>query len=219
MAAGLTQHGLSLGGVVTQGLTQSELFRHEDASSKWGRPQLVPVLHPLQVSFHALTALGGAVCAQQQALCVCITLSTLPRSHRSARCFVPACHCRQLWSSPCSEYAKTLPCALSLTIHWSHLLVFVHVYAQVPVRAVVLPLLDHEAAMQLHSAVRHALQQVVAEDSVWYQDDSVMHATLYHASTHGVGKTLRRALVSRCCWRRVAAPHVHSTSSLPVLHV
>jgi hypothetical protein len=49
------------------------------------------------------------------------------------------------------------------------------------VRAVVLPLLDHEAAMQLHAAVRHALQQVVADDSVWYQDDTIMHATLYHA--------------------------------------
>lgn len=56
-------------------------------------------------------------------------------------------------------------------------------------RAVVLPLLDHEAAMQLHAAVRHALQQVVADDSVWYQDDTSMHATLYHASTHGVSAT------------------------------
>ncbi|WIA31868.1 hypothetical protein OEZ86_002733 [Tetradesmus obliquus] len=103
MAAGLKQHGLSLGGVVTQGLTQSQLFTHADASSKWGRPRIMPVLHPLQV----------------------------------------------------------------------------------PVRAVVLPLLDHEAVMQLHAAVRHALQQVVADDSVWYQDDTSMHATLYHASTHG----------------------------------
>jgi hypothetical protein len=57
------------------------------------------------------------------------------------------------------------------------------------VRAVVLPLLDHEAALQLHSAVRHALQLLLAEDSVWYQDETVMHATLYHASTHGVSAT------------------------------
>jgi hypothetical protein len=59
MAAGLTQHGLSLGGVVTQGLTQTELFRHEDASSKWGRPRVLPVLHPLQVRvyFHEVCIL------------------------------------------------------------------------------------------------------------------------------------------------------------------
>lgn len=49
MAAGLKQHGLSLGGVVTQGLTQPQLFTHADASSKWGRPRIMPVLHPLQV--------------------------------------------------------------------------------------------------------------------------------------------------------------------------
>jgi hypothetical protein len=71
------------------------------------------------------------------------------------------------------------------------------------VRAVVLPLLDHEAAMQLHAAVRHALQQVVADDSVWYQDDTIMHATLYHASTHGVSETRGRCAVSvlatGCC--------------------
>jgi hypothetical protein len=70
------------------------------------------------------------------------------------------------------------------------------VYKQVPVRAVVLPLLDHEAAMQLHAAVRHALQQVLAEDSVWYQDDATMHATLYHASTHGVSGTCGHAVWS-----------------------
>jgi hypothetical protein len=53
MAAGLKQHGLILGGVVTQGLTQSQLFTHQAASSKWGRPRVEPVLHPLQVcSYH-----------------------------------------------------------------------------------------------------------------------------------------------------------------------
>jgi hypothetical protein len=61
MAAGLAQHGLSLGGVVTQGLTQSELFRHDDASSKWGRPRVLPVLHPLQVCLHALSAVVVAL--------------------------------------------------------------------------------------------------------------------------------------------------------------
>eukprot|EP00879_Flechtneria_rotunda_P030028 GHRR01032536.1.p1 GENE.GHRR01032536.1~~GHRR01032536.1.p1 ORF type:complete len:141 (-),score=30.25 GHRR01032536.1:107-529(-) len=57
---------------------------------------------------------------------------------------------------------------------------------QVPVRAVVLPLLDHEAAMMIHTSVRHALHSLLTEDSIWWQDELLMHATLYHASTHAV---------------------------------
>eukprot|EP00878_Enallax_costatus_P018701 GHUV01019700.1.p1 GENE.GHUV01019700.1~~GHUV01019700.1.p1 ORF type:complete len:234 (+),score=66.51 GHUV01019700.1:1040-1741(+) len=55
---------------------------------------------------------------------------------------------------------------------------------QTPVRAVVLPLLQHEAALQLHTAVRHALQQILADESIWYQDPTLMHATMYHASDY-----------------------------------
>lgn len=57
---------------------------------------------------------------------------------------------------------------------------------QTPVRAVVLPLLQHEAALQLHTAVRHALQQLLADESIWYQDPTLMHATIYHASDYKV---------------------------------
>lgn len=58
---------------------------------------------------------------------------------------------------------------------------------QTPVRAVVLPLLQHEAALQLHAAVRHGLQQLLSDTSIWYQDPTVMHATMYHASDYKVG--------------------------------
>jgi hypothetical protein len=55
---------------------------------------------------------------------------------------------------------------------------------QVPVRAVILPLLDQEAAQQLHSAVRKQLQELMSEDSIWWQDPTMLHATLYHASDY-----------------------------------
>lgn len=60
------------------------------------------------------------------------------------------------------------------------------VVLQVPVRAVVLPLLDDEAAMALHMAVRGALQPLLSEDSMWMQDPAILHSTLFHASSHTV---------------------------------
>eukprot|EP00879_Flechtneria_rotunda_P021896 GHRR01023091.1.p1 GENE.GHRR01023091.1~~GHRR01023091.1.p1 ORF type:complete len:367 (+),score=82.02 GHRR01023091.1:3052-4152(+) len=102
MAADMKQRGLQLGGEVTQGLKQQDLFQHVPAAGKWGRPHVKALLHPLKV----------------------------------------------------------------------------------PVRAVVLPLLDHEAAMMIHTSVRHALHSLLTEDSIWWQDELLMHATLYHASTH-----------------------------------
>jgi len=56
----------------------------------------------------------------------------------------------------------------------------------VPVRAVVLPLLDQEAASEIHEAAAGQLTAVLGEGSIWWQDASLYHATVYHASTHGV---------------------------------
>lgn len=87
-------------------------------------------------------------------------------------------------------------------------------------RAVVLPLLDHEAALQLHSAVRHALQQVVSDDSLWYQDENIMHATLYHASTHGVGNRALSLLVQATnrCLNGASARHTSWTDNWQCRH-
>ena len=62
----------------------------------------------------------------------------------------------------------------------------------VPVRAVVLPLLDHEAAHQLHDAAAAQLRPLLGEGSVYWQDPWLLHSTVYHASTHGVGAAVRR---------------------------
>jgi hypothetical protein len=55
------------------------------------------------------------------------------------------------------------------------------------VRAVVLPLLDQEAAAQLHGAAVARLGALLGEGSVWWQDPALYHATVFHASTQGVG--------------------------------
>jgi hypothetical protein len=73
--------------------------------------------------------------------------------------------------------------------------------AQVPVRAVVLPLHDDEAALQIHTTIRHALSAVVAADGVWWQREHLLHATLWHASTREVRWVLCAVhQVSCCCW-------------------
>lgn len=74
---------------------------------------------------------------------------------------------------------------------------------QVPVRAVVLPLLDDEAAMALHMAVRAALRPLLSEDSVWWQDPAILHATLFHASSHMVRARARHA----CAQLHLLQPH------------
>ena len=56
----------------------------------------------------------------------------------------------------------------------------------VPVRAAVLPLLDHATAQTLHDAAAAALAPVVGKESIWWQDPGLLHATVFHASTHAV---------------------------------
>lgn len=54
MAADLTRHGLQLGGVVTQGLTQADLFELVPPRAKWAKTQVKPKLRHLQVMCQAL---------------------------------------------------------------------------------------------------------------------------------------------------------------------
>lgn len=85
--------------------------------------------------------------------------------------------------APCQ--LADMPCVYPQLSHGNRCLNMVS-SLQTPVRAVVLPLLQHEAALQLHTAVRHALQQLLADESIWYQDPTMMHATIYHASDYKV---------------------------------
>jgi hypothetical protein len=64
---------------------------------------------------------------------------------------------------------------------------------ETPVRAVVLPLLDHQAAADIQEAASGQLRGLLDAGSVWWQDASLYHATIYHASTHRVIQDGRRA--------------------------
>ncbi|KXZ47400.1 hypothetical protein GPECTOR_35g838 [Gonium pectorale] len=105
MGSGVRHKGLELGGVVTQGLRQADLYRitHDTRSN---RVLIMPILHPLEV----------------------------------------------------------------------------------PVRAMILPLRDRVAAGKIRDAVRELLLPVLPEGGIWLQDDALYHATLYHASSHVVGR-------------------------------
>ncbi len=103
MGSGARRKGLELGGVVTQGLTQTDLFK-VTPDTRSNRMLITPILHPLDV----------------------------------------------------------------------------------PVRAMILPLRDNVAAGKIRDAVRKFLLPVLPEGSIWMQDDTLYHATLYHASSHVV---------------------------------
>lgn len=53
-----------------------------------------------------------------------------------------------------------------------------------PVRAVVLPLGDGQAAAALSRAVREHLLPLSEQAGLWLQDPKKYHATLFHASPH-----------------------------------
>ncbi|KAL6765696.1 hypothetical protein V8C86DRAFT_2457060 [Haematococcus lacustris] len=54
----------------------------------------------------------------------------------------------------------------------------------VPVRAMILPLLNRSAAQLLAQAVEEVLMPVLAPGAIWKQDPGLYHATLFHASSH-----------------------------------
>lgn len=51
-----------------------------------------------------------------------------------------------------------------------------------PVRSIVLPLHDSDAAVQITTAAKRALHELLSPDSVWWQDEHLMHAPLFHAT-------------------------------------
>lgn len=55
---------------------------------------------------------------------------------------------------------------------------------QVPVRAVVLPVLDQGVPAAVQGVLKQHLQPLVLPGSIWFQDPVIYHSTLYHASTH-----------------------------------
>jgi hypothetical protein len=127
MAADLAQHALQLGGIITQGLTQKDLF--SISSQKAGHLDVQPVLKPLDV----------------------------------------------------------------------------------PVRAVILPVLQQEAAAQIHAAAASILGSILDSSSIWWQDPQIYHATVYHASTHMVSAGVAGSL-------RVAGADVRLTCTQAALH-
>jgi len=54
----------------------------------------------------------------------------------------------------------------------------------VPVRAMILPILDAAVSEKIREAVDTHLVPALPDGSLWLQDDHLYHATLYHASSH-----------------------------------
>ena len=55
---------------------------------------------------------------------------------------------------------------------------------EVPVRAIVLRLRDTAVTQRVALAAATALEGVVDPRDLWWQDEGMFHATLWHASTH-----------------------------------
>ncbi|KAL4419230.1 hypothetical protein ABPG77_010672 [Micractinium sp. CCAP 211/92] len=55
---------------------------------------------------------------------------------------------------------------------------------EVPVRAIVMPLLDRHASERLLGAVKRHLAPLVPPNGMWLQDSKAYHSTIFHASTH-----------------------------------
>ncbi|GAX78176.1 hypothetical protein CEUSTIGMA_g5618.t1 [Chlamydomonas eustigma] len=102
MDGNILQNGLSLGGVITQGLKQSDLFVFSEVATSG--VTITPVLKPLDI----------------------------------------------------------------------------------PVRAMILPLLDYEVSGRIKASVEKLLLPVLPIGAVWMQDSKLYHATLYHASSHAI---------------------------------
>ncbi len=74
-------------------------------------------------------------------------------------------------------------------------------------RATILPLLDSRAAWHISQQVTKLLLPAVPEGGVWLQDAQLLHATVFHASSHMVralrGRPAGRHPVSmRLSWLR-----------------
>lgn len=78
-------------------------------------------------------------------------------------------------------------------------------HLDVPVRAVVMPLLNPPAARALGSAVRRHLLPLLPPHGAWASDPLLLHSTIWHASTHlvRVYTACRSASLLRHCRRAV----------------
>lgn len=54
------------------------------------------------------------------------------------------------------------------------------------VRAVIMPLLDTSAAVLLKEALLNHLIPILPTDGIWLQDETMLHTTLFHASSFTV---------------------------------
>jgi hypothetical protein len=57
-------------------------------------------------------------------------------------------------------------------------------HLEIPVRAIVAPFGDRRASAEISAAVREQLLPIVQPGGVWFQNSSMYHATIYHASHH-----------------------------------
>ncbi|EFN53062.1 hypothetical protein CHLNCDRAFT_54034 [Chlorella variabilis] len=54
----------------------------------------------------------------------------------------------------------------------------------IPVRAIVMPLSDIQAALRLEDAVQRHLDPLMPPNGIWKQHHRLYHSTIFHASTH-----------------------------------
>ena len=77
-----------------------------------------------------------------------------------------------------------------------------HAHPRQPVRGIMLPLGDSDAARALSAAVRQHLRPLAAEDALWVTDAQKYHATLFHASTHQVARQqFSASKATQICYR------------------
>ena len=60
----------------------------------------------------------------------------------------------------------------------------------IPVRAVVMPLLDTKVSAWLHEALERHLVPIMPDAGMWVQNHGLYHSTVFHASTHTVSHHL-----------------------------
>lgn len=65
---------------------------------------------------------------------------------------------------------------------------YLPVLLQHPVRSIVLPMHDDEA-VTISTAVKKALHNLLSPDSVWWQEEHLMHAPIFHATVQEVKGT------------------------------
>lgn len=64
----------------------------------------------------------------------------------------------------------------------------------IPVRAIVMPVVDTSVARRLHQAVVRRLSPLFPEGMLWLQNPDLLHSTMYHASTHLVSAEIEEIL-------------------------